>query len=170
MKKSLLVVGIVVAILAALAAAGFAFAQKPTPPAPYGPGMMGGRGGGMMGGLRSEDGYGPMHETMQDAMAEALGITHEELEERYAAGDTAWTIAQEKGLTQEEFTKLMTEARSKAFDKLVEDGVLTQEQADWMQERMGTMMQNGYGSGAGGCMGGGYGGGRGGPGRWNTQP
>lgn len=170
MKKSLLVVGIVLAILAALAVAGFALAQKPTPTAPYGPGMMGGWGGGMMGGWRGEDGYGPMHETMQDAIAEALGITHEELEERYAAGDTAWTIAQEKGLTQEEFTKLMTEARSKAFDKLVEDGVLTQEQADWMQGHMGTMTQNSYGFGTGGCMGGGYDGGRRGPGRWNTQP
>jgi len=170
MKKSLLLVGIVVAILAALAVAGFALAQKPTPNTPFGPGMMGGRGGGMMGGWQSEDGYGPMHEAMQDAIAEALGITHDELEERYATGDTAWTIAQEKGLTQEEFTQLMTEARSKALNQLVADGVLTQEQADWMLERMGTMMQNGYGNGTGGCIGGGYGTGRRGPGRWNTQP
>jgi uncharacterized protein YidB (DUF937 family) len=170
MKKSLLVIGFSVAILAALAVAGFAFAQKPTPPAPFGPGMMGGRGGGMMGGLQSEDGFGPMHEVMQDAMAEALGITHEELEERYAAGDTAWTIAQEKGLTQDEFITLMSEARSKAFDQLVADGTLTQEQADWMAARMGTMMQNGFGDGTGGCMGNGVNGGRRGPGRWNTQP
>ncbi len=171
MKKSLLVIGISVAILAALTVAGFAFAQKPTPTAPYnGYGMMGGRGGGMMGGLRDEDGYGPMHEVMQAAMAEALGITHDELEERYAAGDTAWTIAQEKGLTQEEFTTLMSEARSKAFDQLVADGTLTQEQADWMGDRMGNMMQNGYGDGTGGCMGNGINGGRRGPGRWNTQP
>ena len=89
MKKTLLVAGILVAILAALAVAGFAFAQKPTPTTPFGPGMMGGNGGGMMGGWQSEDGYGPMHEAMQDAIAEALGITHEELEERLAAGDTA---------------------------------------------------------------------------------
>jgi len=166
MKKSLLVIGISVTILAALAVAGFAFAQQPTPTAPNGPGMMGGRGGGMMG----EDGYGPMHEVMQAAMAEALGITHEELEERLAAGDTAWTIAQEKGLTQEEFFTLMSEARNKAFDQLVADGTLTQEQADWMKSRMGTMMQNGYGDGTGGCMGNGVNGGRRGPGRWNTQP
>lgn len=103
-------------------------------------------------------------------MAEALGITPAELEARYSAGDSAWTIAQEKGLTQDEFTKLMKDARSKAFAKLVEEGVLTQEQADWMQEHMGTMMQNGFGTGTGGCMGGGYGGGRRGPGRWNTEP
>jgi len=170
MKKTLLVVGLLIAILAALAVAGFALAQKPTPNAPYGPGMMGGRGGGMMGGWNSEDGYGPMHEVMQDAIAEALGITPEELEARYSAGDTAWTIAQEKGLTQDEFTQLMSDARSKALAKLVEDGVLTQEQADWMQDHMGTMMKNGVGYGTGGCMGGGYGGGRRGPGRWNTQP
>jgi hypothetical protein len=170
MKKSLLVVGIIVAILAALAVAGFALAQKPTPTTPFGPGMMGGRGGGMMGGWQSEDGYGPMHEVMQDAMAEALGITHEELEERLAAGDTAWTIAQEKGLTQDEFIQLMSDARSKAFDLLVADGTLTQEQADWMESRMGTMLQNGYSDGTGGCMANGISGGRRGPGRWNTQP
>jgi uncharacterized protein YidB (DUF937 family) len=170
MKKSLLVIGFSVTILAALAVAGFAFAQKPTPPAPFGPGMMGGQGGGMMGGWQSEDGYGPMHEVMQDAMAEALGITHEELEARYAAGDTAWTIAQEKGLTQEEFITLMSEARSKAFDQLVADGTLTQEQADWMEAHMGPMMQNGFGDGTGSCMGNGVSGGRRGPGRWNAQP
>lgn len=170
MKKSLLVVGISVAILAALTVAGFAFAQQPTPTVPNGPGMMGGRGSGMMGGLQGEDGYGPMHEVMQAAMAEALGTTPEELEERHAAGDTAWTIAQEKGLTQEEFITLMSEARSKAFDQLVADGTLTQEQADWMKDRMGTRMQNGYGDGTGGCMSDGVNGGRRGPGRWNTQP
>lgn len=170
MKKNLLVVGILVAILAALAVAGFAFAQQPTPPTPFGPGMMGGKGGGMMGGWQSEDGYGPMHEVMQDAIAEALGITHEELEERLAAGDTAWTIAQEKGLTQEEFVQLMTDARSAALNQLVDDGVLTQEQADWMLSRMGNGLQNGNGFGAGSCMGTGVGGGRRGPGRWNTQP
>ena len=170
MKKTLLVVGILVALLAALAVAGFAFAQKPTPPVPFGPGMMGGNGGGMMGGWQSEDGYGPMHEVMQDAMAEALGITHAELEERLAAGDTAWTIAQEKGLTQDEFVQLMSDARSAALNQLVADGVLTQEQADWMLSRMGSMMQNGFGNGAGGCMGAGFGGGRRGTGRWNNQP
>ena len=108
MKKSLVVVAILAAILTALAAVGFALADKPTPQAPFGPGMMGGRGGGMMGGFQSEDGYGPMHETMEAAMAEALGISEEELEERHAAGETAWSIAQEKGLTQEQFVQLMT--------------------------------------------------------------
>jgi Spy/CpxP family protein refolding chaperone len=167
MKKSLVFTAILVAILTALAAVGFALAGRNTPPTPYGPGMMGGQGGGMMGGFRSDDGYGPMHDAMEEAMAGALGITEEELEERFAAGDTAWTIAQEKGLTQEEFTQWMTEARSQAFAKLVDEGVLTQEQADWMQERMGTRLQNGFGDGTGTCMGGGTRGGRGG---WNTQP
>jgi uncharacterized protein YidB (DUF937 family) len=171
MKKTILVAGITVAILAALVVVGFAFAQRPTPPTPDGGyGMMSGRGGGMMGGFRSEDGYGPMHEAMQEAMAEALGITHEELEARYAAGDTAWTIAQEKGLTQGEFVKLMSEARDKAFDQLVADGTLTQDQADWMGNRMGSMMQNGYGNGTYECMGNGINGGLRGPGGWNTQP
>lgn len=167
MKKSLVVVAILAALLTALGAVGFALAGQNTPPTPYGPGMMGGRGGGMMGGLRSEDGYGPMHEAMEEAMAEALGISVEELEASHAAGETAWTIAQEKGLTQEQFVQLMSEARQKALDKLVEEGTLTQAQADWMLERMGSRMQSGFGDGTGTCMGGGFRGGRGG---WNNQP
>ena len=165
MLKNLLLVGLgVVLTLAILGVAGFALAQTPTPSAPdgaYGPGMMGGRGGmmrgfgGMMGGQRGEGGYGPMHEYMEKAMAEALDMTEEELEEQLAAGKTMWQVAEEKGLTWEEFTKVMTEARTAALKQMVEDGVITQEQAEWMSSHMQGMWGRG---GRGGCpgMGGGY--------------
>jgi Spy/CpxP family protein refolding chaperone len=169
MKTAILIGVIVVVVLAALGVAGYALAQTVTPPSPdnaRGWGMMG-RQGGMMGGWRSGNGsYGPMHEYMEDAMAEALGISHDELEELLDQGKTMWQIAQDNGFTQEQFSELMINARTEALKKMVADGVITQEQADWMSSRM----QQGWGGrgGFGGCpgMGGYYGGG----GRWVNPP
>jgi uncharacterized protein YidB (DUF937 family) len=177
MKTAILIGVIVVVALVALGVAGYAFAQTVTPPAPDFPFGWGGMGrhGGMMGGWRSgEGGYGLMHEYMEDAMAEALGISHDELEELLDQGKTMWQIAQEKGFTEEEFGELVVKARTEVLEKMVDDGVITQEQADWMKSRMDTMwdwMQQNGGSFSG-CPGmGGFGGQGRGPGyRWSTPP
>ena len=130
-----------------------------TPPAP-GYGRWGWMGQGMMGGE-----YGPMHETMEAALAGKLGLTEDELEERHDQGQTFLQIAEEKGFTVDEARQMMLDARSAALDQMVKDGTLTQEQADWMKQRSGRMMG---GTGAGGCLGTGTprGGGMMG-GRWN---
>jgi hypothetical protein len=96
-------------------------------------------------------GIDQMHEYMQQAMADQLGLTVEQLEERHANGETFWQIAEEQGLTVEEARQLKLDARSAALDQMVADGILTQEQADLMKERSGQMMN---GHGRGGCMGG----------------
>jgi hypothetical protein len=108
--------------------------------------------------------YGPLHDYMYTAFAQALGLTPEELETRRQAGDTLWDIAQEQGLTAEQFQAMMTTARTSAINQAVADGVITQAQADWMLERMNQMQ--GYGVGDGSCPGGGMHG----RGRWNSQP
>jgi hypothetical protein len=106
---------------------------------------------------------------MFPALAEAFGLTTDELAAAHAAGKTLWDIAQEQGKTFEQFQALMLEARTSAFEAMVSDGVLSQEQADWMLERMGGA--DGYGLGSGGCgMSGGAGYGMRGGGRWNSQP
>jgi len=92
-------------------------------------------------------GYGPMHEYMEDAFAEALGITHDELEARLDAGETMGSIAQAQGLSDDEFAKLMVDARTKAMERAVAAGILTQEQADWMIQRMQQMQDGGFGPG-----------------------
>jgi len=174
MKKGLLIGALVGIVVSALVMAGYAFAQTPTPVPqfPFGQGMMGGRqrgGMGMMGGARTNGQYGPMHEYMEKAFAEALGIPQADLETALASGKTMWQVAQEKGLTQEQFQKAMLDARTSAFKQMVADGVLTQAQADWMLGRMQTMMGQGGGfTGQGGCpgMGGSFGPGS----RWNTPP
>jgi hypothetical protein len=177
MNKVLIIVGLVLVAVIALGTVGYAYAQTPNPqPQPFGQGMGRGRmgggmmGGGMMGG-RGINGaqtgtYGPMHEYMEAAFAEALGMSEADVEAALAAGTTMWQLAQDKGMSIEDFQKVMTEARAEALKKMVDDGTLTQEQADWMLSRMGGR------GGQGGCPGmggdGSYGPGRGPGGRWNA--
>ena len=170
MKKILMVSAVVIVALVTLGFAGYAYAQTQQPGNPggyYGGGMMGSRGG-MMGGRGSGyagQAYGPVHQYMVNAIAEALDITPADLQARLDAGDTCWTVAQEKGLTQDEFFTLLKDARTTALAQAVADGVITQAQADWMLERMQQMQD--YGAGFGSCPGG-----MNGRGRWNqnSQP
>lgn len=155
MKKSIWIAVVMVTLLVSLIVAGFAFAQTETPPTPgdgsgfwgNGRGMMR-LGQGMMGGRwNSRTGYGPVHEYMVAAIAEALGMTIEDLQAELESGKTMWDVAKEQGLTSEQFGELMVDARTSALNQAVEDGVVTREQADWMIARMAQMQANGYGPG-----------------------
>jgi hypothetical protein len=153
MKKTILIVALVVLALGALGV-GVAFAQGPVTGG-YGPMM----GGGMMGG----NGYGPVHDYVEQALAAKLGITEQQVEDALAAGKSMYQIALDNGIKQEEVATFMNGVHKDAFDKAVKDGVMTQQQADWMLQHMQTMYQNGYANGTGTCpMGGGNGFGRGG--------
>lgn len=185
MKKLMLIGVIAVVIVAALGIAGFAYAQGQVPSTPNSPdsrgsssqlwmnggsgtGTMAGRGQGRMGGMRAQttDGtYGPLHEYTINSMAQALGLTAEQLQARLDAGETMWTIAQEQGISAETFTQLMTQARTDALDQAVADGTLTQEQANFMRGRMSNMWPEGYGPGSANCDGTGIQAGRSGAGR-----
>lgn len=178
--KKLLVIGAIAAaivVTVALGLTGWAYAQDSQPT--FGDSWMG--MGGRFRGQTGADEYGPMHEYMIKAMAKALGMTAEELEAAHDSGKTMSDIAQEQGLTFEDFQAVMLEARTEAFNQMVLDGVISQEQADWMLNHMNGGMGGGFGRGGssfGGCemsdefQSGSYGpgmhGGRGG--RWNNQP
>ena len=177
MKKTLLIVALVLAALA-IFSVGVVFAQSQQPATPfaqgYGPGMMGGRGGrgGMMGGA---GGYGPMHDYVEEALADKLGLTEANIEEQLAAGKTMYQIVVDAGTAEADVPALLSEVHKTAFDKAVAAGVVTQQQADFMLERM---TQNGFGANCpmGAANGQGFGPGRGGMmgGRWQqnqqTQP
>jgi hypothetical protein len=182
MVKNLFLVGLgMVIAVVVLGVAGLVYAQTQTPPDPaYGMmgggfgGMMGRGFGGMMGGYRSDDygpgSYGPMHPYMINAFAEALGLTAEELEERLETGETMWQIAEAQGFNQEEFAALWTEAHTAALEQAVADGLITQEQADWMIEHMAQRQAAGFGPGSGHCTGAGPGGGWGRGMGWRWAP
>jgi hypothetical protein len=189
MKKSLIVVVVVLTLVVALGAAGFAYAQAQPILMRFGGmmsqyagftqardgngygwmrDMMNGQGNGeygsmgdmmeahhgdngwtgsmqdmmngaghMAGGMMGFGGeYGPMHQYMVDALAEALDLTAEELQARVEAGESMWDIAAGLGLSEDQVATLMQSAHDLAIDQALVDGAITQEQADWMNSHM----------------------------------
>jgi uncharacterized protein YidB (DUF937 family) len=165
MKKVFISIVLVAVVAIALGSAGFVYAQSTTPTTPVpgsGYGMMsGGRGmrGGMMGNPAANiDQDGPMHDEMIAAFAQKLGISVDDLNARLSKGETMAQIATSKGLTADQFTTLMADARSQAVDQAVKNGTLTQAQADWMKQHgAGQMRGNGQMSGGRGMRGSGQG-------------
>lgn len=180
--KSLKFAGIAVIVVLALGllGVGLVFAQKPTQ-SPWGrSGMMGNgwNGNGMMGGYR-QDGAGTdwmndmhqwmtttggMHPLVWDRLAEALGLTTDELNAQISSGKTLAQIAEEREVSQEELSVTLETAVQAGLEKAVTDGVLTQEQADamlahmsgnyaWMLTQKGIHMGAGVGPGFDGCHG-----------------
>lgn len=177
MKKYILITAILVAVLAAAGIAGYAYAQRPVPNTPFEEGVAQGWGMfGRMGGMRGagmmenyERGSGPLHNYMVNAFAKALNLTAEDLDTRLQNGESMWQVAEAQGMTAEDFTALMTTVRTDAAQQAAADGVITQEQADWMLQRMQNMQQRGFG--VGNCpMAGGATRNFSGRGPWNRQP
>jgi hypothetical protein len=130
MKKILLVVGLIVLALGVLGV-GVAFAQDEFPP------MMG----------MGQSGHGWMHSYVQQAFAAKLGLTEQQVQDQLATGNTMVQFALDNGIKQEDLATFMNEVHQEAFDKAVQDGVATQEQADWMLQQMQSMHQGGFGPG-----------------------
>ena len=86
-------------------------------------GHPGGRGGGWMGGFK---GCPPGD---QEWLAEQLGMTVDELQAELEAGKTIAELAEEKGV---DLDAARIEAMKERIQQAVEDGKMTQEQADWM--------------------------------------
>lgn len=155
MKKTILIVALVVFALGVFGV-GAAFAQDGTPPfTGHGPMMQNGE-------------TGPLHTFMTIEFAKQLDLNVNDVNTRLAAGESMYDIALSAGVTAEEFPAVMTEVRANALTAAVKANVVTQEQADWMLSRgfgrggMGTgdctgagpqgnygnsMMGNGYGRG-----------------------
>jgi len=154
-------IGVSLAAVLVLSVVAIVVAQEPEEPGeevcPLG-GTCGGFGGGFgMGGL----GY---RGTMPSLLAEALGMTPEELSAALAEGKTVAAIAEERGVALEDLVAALIADRAEYLSQAVADGKLTQEQADWMleemTEHMASQLENmglgGYGGGCG-MRGGGWG-------------
>ena len=146
MKKTLTMIAALSIAVLALAVAGGVYARginpgtpQPDRPYPYGPGHIGGYG--MMGWYDEEN---PMHDEMLTALSDALEISVDELENRYEAGETLWQIAEAEGLSESEIQEVMSSAHDQALEKAVEEGWLSEEQAEWMDERMELMWNGQY--------------------------
>jgi hypothetical protein len=130
MKKTILIAGLVMVALTVLGV-GVAFAQGPAPYAGNGPMV--------------QNGGGWMHDYVEQALAAKLGLTEKQVEDQLAAGVPMYQIALDNGITQEALTDFMNAVHTDAFAAAVKAGVVTQEQADFMLQRM--QSRGGYGTG-----------------------
>jgi hypothetical protein len=131
--------------------------------------------GGMMGGGNHTQLHNAMmaangmHQQVMTAVATKLGMTYDQLIAALQNGQTIAQLAEAKGVSLETLQQAANTARTNAINALVEQGVITRQQADWMIDHMDDMPMFGFGSGSGtpsnygpGMMGRGMMGGRGG--------
>ncbi len=150
MKKiSLLMIGITVLGLALFSVSN-ALAQEPTP-SPFSPNAVGRGPCGQVDGQRG-GGEGFLKEYMPSALASEFGLTLEELDALHEEGITLWEYAQGEGISSEEFQDKMITSRQAALQEAVADGVLSQEQADWMLDRMNNFGAGNRQSKPGACL------------------
>ena len=147
MKNVLIALAVVLALAATVAVVAPAYAQEgDTPMYPRGGNGRGGNAGagtGLYADPVNLDGV--LDDLVQASLAEALGLTPAELAAREDAGETFVEIALEAGYSMDEAQDLQSQARLDALEQGVVDGLLTQEQVDWMASRWdGTAM---YGNG-----------------------
>jgi hypothetical protein len=134
-------------------------AQEVTPPAEDAP------AGGIFGRGRVLFDFGPGGGwTMFDTVAEELSLTPEELFTKLHDGQTVEGVAEAQGVDLEALRDTLEanreEARREAIEQAVEDGNMTQEEADWLLEGLdnGFMPHGGgFGHGRGRGMRGGRG-------------
>ncbi len=130
-----------VTLLAGVASVGAALAQEPTPSTEASDGVArralvregaGGPGGpGGPGGSRGGQ---------TDLVAEALGMTPEELHEVLADGQTVADVAEAQGVALEDVADALVAAHTEQIQQAVEDGRLTQEEADEKIAELGTQV------------------------------
>jgi DNA-directed RNA polymerase sigma subunit (sigma70/sigma32) len=87
---------------------------------------------------------GWMHDYVEQALAAKLNLTEEQVEAQLASDKTMYDIALDNGVKQEDLATFMNDVHTEAFTKAVEDGVMTEEQANWMLQRM---QNRGFGTG-----------------------
>jgi hypothetical protein len=139
--KSMVIVAVVVIAFGTTTAV---FAQSPTPQGP-GTQVGNGRGGwndrGSRGAmldqnrLQLEDAL--LHDEFVAAFADALGLTVDEINTRLDEGESLMQIILSTGLDFEAARTVFEDVRTQVLEQAVVDGIISQEQADWMLSRIG---------------------------------
>jgi hypothetical protein len=91
---------------------------------------------------------GLLHDSMEKALAEKLGVPLATIEAQVDAGKLLYQIALDNGIAQAHLSAVMLEVRTIAINAALADGVITQVQADRMLQVGGRGMGSvGMGSG-----------------------
>ncbi|MEJ2757820.1 MAG: hypothetical protein P8046_04985 [Anaerolineales bacterium] len=125
-------------------------AEELTPVLPGNGAGMGGNGGNGRGGSNGTgvpldmniNLDGAIDDVMAGLIADALGISVEDLQAREAAGETLVEIGLSLGFDADEVIAIHDQARADALAQAVTSGLITQEEADWLLSRM-SFGQNG---------------------------
>jgi hypothetical protein len=96
-----------------------------------------------------------LHDYMEKALAEKLGIPVATVEAQFDAGTTLYQIALDNGIAQADIIAFIAAVRTNAINAALADGVITQAQADRMLRVSARGLGTGMGAGQGyGMMGG----------------
>jgi len=159
MKKTLLVFAILSIAVLALGMTSPALAATPLRGGPGNGGGAGGNGSGgngHQGALGTGTGVpieqnialdGVLSDLIHDNLATALGISNTELAARLEAGETISQIGLSLGFDLDTINETLTQARTDALIQAVNDGLITQVQADWLASRGNRNPAAGYGDG-----------------------
>lgn len=79
--------------------------------------------------------------SLPSIIADTLGMTVDEFQDAMYSNKTISMLVEEKGLTIEELTETILQERKVELENLVKDNSITQEQMDYMLERMETRVQ-----------------------------
>jgi hypothetical protein len=80
---------------------------------------------------------GTLHDYMEKALADKLGISVASVESQFDAGKSLYQIALDNGITQAKLPAFMLDVRTQALKLAVAKGVITQTQADRMAQHGG---------------------------------
>ena len=78
----------------------------------------------------------PMHDNMVVLIADATGLSVDEINVRMVGGESMYQIMEAEGLDEADLAELHSMNHTDSVMQAVEDGWLTQDHADWMSERM----------------------------------
>ena len=84
-------------------------------------------------------------EVIKAAVADALGLTVEELEEAREAGMTIPEVAEEQGVEMDDVRTAAEAARVEMVQDAVDEGLITEEEAEWMLNHRGPRGRHGFG-------------------------
>jgi hypothetical protein len=167
-------IGLAIAAVVAAVGVGAVLAQEPTPTATPPGGSPPAEADGPVGPQGGRGMRGGPHDGPLEVVAEALGMTVDELRAALADGQTIADLAEAKGVALEDVASALAAAQAERLQQAVENGRLTQEEADAklaeMEANILAHLESGEFVGPAGPGGPGMPGGCGGPGGMGGGP
>ena len=129
MKAKKLIIALTMILTMGLGITAYASTTQPTTGTHQRAGMM------MVTGMRGYD-------YVESVLKNNLGMTDEEITTGLNSGKTMYALAQEKGMTEDQFKAALLDERNSAVDKAVSDGTITNEEGANLKETLKNNLEN----------------------------